>query len=102
MGRASPEWTRHDSAIRVVPERPFNRSNRHQEVLSHPSPSCTVNRHFTRRSTSTGPAIAKTSKLWAAYLIFKGDLHRCYMSLHDRYGDVVRVGRYKCYPLHVC
>jgi hypothetical protein len=39
-----------------------------------------------------GPAIAKTSKLWAAYLSAKGDLHRCYKSLHDRYGDVVRVG----------
>ena len=49
-----------------------------------------------------GPAIAKTSKLWAAYLNFKGDLHRFYKSLHERYGDVVRVGRYKCYPLHVC
>ena len=39
-----------------------------------------------------GPAIAKTSKLWAAYLSGKGDLHRYYKSLHDRYGDVVRVG----------
>ncbi|KAH9015099.1 high nitrogen upregulated cytochrome P450 monooxygenase 2 [Lactarius pseudohatsudake] len=39
-----------------------------------------------------GPAIAKTSKLWAAYLCAKGDMHRLYKSLHDRYGDVVRVG----------
>ena len=40
-----------------------------------------------------GPAIAKTSKLWAAYLSAKGDIHRTFKSLHDRYGDVVRVGR---------
>ncbi|KAH9035424.1 high nitrogen upregulated cytochrome P450 monooxygenase 2 [Lactarius hengduanensis] len=39
-----------------------------------------------------GPAIAKTSKLWAAYHCAKGDLHKLYKSLHDRYGDVVRVG----------
>ena len=39
-----------------------------------------------------GPAIAKTSKLWAAYLSAKGDIHRCFKKLHDRYGDVVRVG----------
>ena len=40
-----------------------------------------------------GPAIAKTSSLWAAYLSTKGDVHRCFKNLHDRYGDVVRVGR---------
>jgi hypothetical protein len=39
-----------------------------------------------------GPAIAKTSKWWAAYLGGKGDLHRYGKDLHDRYGDVVRVG----------
>ncbi|KAI9447482.1 high nitrogen upregulated cytochrome P450 monooxygenase 2 [Lactarius indigo] len=39
-----------------------------------------------------GPTIAKTSKLWAAYLCAKGDMHRYYKGLHDRYGDVVRVG----------
>ncbi|KAH9035418.1 hypothetical protein EDB84DRAFT_1223082 [Lactarius hengduanensis] len=39
------------------------------------------------------PAIAKTSKLWAAYHCAKGDMHRYYNSLHDRCGDVVRVGR---------
>ena len=40
-----------------------------------------------------GPAMAKTSKLWAAYLGATGDMHRFYKGLHDRYGDVVRVGR---------
>ncbi|KAI9466330.1 high nitrogen upregulated cytochrome P450 monooxygenase 2 [Lactarius psammicola] len=39
-----------------------------------------------------GPTIAKMSKLWAAYLNATGDRHRDYKSLHDRYGDVVRVG----------
>ena len=39
-----------------------------------------------------GPAIAKTSKWWTAYLGGKGDLHRYGKDLHDRYGDIVRVG----------
>jgi hypothetical protein len=39
-----------------------------------------------------GPVIAKSSKWWAAYVSGKGNLHRYYKSLHDRYGDVVRVG----------
>ncbi|KAH8980271.1 high nitrogen upregulated cytochrome P450 monooxygenase 2 [Lactarius akahatsu] len=39
-----------------------------------------------------GPIIAKSSKWWAAYVSGQGDLHRHYQSLHDRYGDVVRVG----------
>ncbi|KAI9445739.1 high nitrogen upregulated cytochrome P450 monooxygenase 2 [Lactarius psammicola] len=39
-----------------------------------------------------GPTIAKMSKLWAAYLNATGERHRYYKSLHDRYGDVVRVG----------
>ncbi|KAI9447484.1 high nitrogen upregulated cytochrome P450 monooxygenase 2 [Lactarius indigo] len=39
-----------------------------------------------------GPAIAKASKLWASYISATGNQHRCYKNLHDRYGDVVRVG----------
>lgn len=39
-----------------------------------------------------GPVIAKTSKWWAAYISARGDLHRYYKSLHDRYGDVIRIG----------
>ncbi|KAF8269044.1 high nitrogen upregulated cytochrome P450 monooxygenase 2 [Lactarius quietus] len=39
-----------------------------------------------------GPLIDKTSKWWAAYLGGKGDLHRYGKDLHDRYGDIVRVG----------
>jgi hypothetical protein len=49
-----------------------------------------------------GPAIAKTSKLWAAYVCARGDLHRYYKSLHDLYGDIVRVGKRQSHPLHVC
>ncbi len=50
-----------------------------------------------------GPAIAKTSKLWAAYLCAKGDMYRYFKSLHERYGDVVRVGWCLRRPtLHVC
>ncbi|KAI9445854.1 high nitrogen upregulated cytochrome P450 monooxygenase 2 [Lactarius psammicola] len=39
-----------------------------------------------------GPAIAKTSKWWGVYVGGRGGLHLYYKSLHDRYGDVVRVG----------
>ncbi len=41
-----------------------------------------------------GPAIAKTSKWWGAYVGSRGVLHFYYKSLHDRYGDVVRVGQH--------
>lgn len=46
-----------------------------------------------------GPALAKTSKLWASYHCATGDMHRCFKSLHERYGDVVRVGRFHVVPL---
>jgi hypothetical protein len=39
-----------------------------------------------------GPVIAKTSKWWAAYISAKGHQHRCFKRLHDRWGDVVRIG----------
>ncbi|KAF8261202.1 high nitrogen upregulated cytochrome P450 monooxygenase 2 [Lactarius quietus] len=39
-----------------------------------------------------GPVIAQTSKLWASYLSAKGNIHRRFKTLHERYGDVVRVG----------
>jgi hypothetical protein len=40
-----------------------------------------------------GPVIAKTSKWWAAYISATGNTHRYYKHLHDRYGDVVRIGQ---------
>jgi hypothetical protein len=51
-----------------------------------------------------GPSLAKTSKWWAAYLSGIGDQHRYLKRLHDRYGDVVRIGwnhlpRFKISPL---
>ena len=39
-----------------------------------------------------GPLLAKTSKWWAAYITSTGDQHKCLKRLHDRYGDVVRIG----------
>ena len=39
-----------------------------------------------------GPLLAKTSKWWAAYLSGTGNQHRFLKQLHDRYGDVVRIG----------
>ena len=39
-----------------------------------------------------GPVLAKSSKFWAAYHSAVGDQHRCYKRLHDRHGDVVRIG----------
>ena len=39
-----------------------------------------------------GPLLAKTSKWWAAYLSGTGEQHRYLKRLHDRYGDVVRIG----------
>jgi len=46
-----------------------------------------------------GPVIAKTSKWWAAYISATGDSHRYYKQLHDRYGDVVRVGQCRRLPI---
>ena len=45
-----------------------------------------------------GPVIDKTSKWWAAYISAKGDSHRYYKQLHDRYGDVVRIGQRRSHP----
>ena len=39
-----------------------------------------------------GPLLARTSKWWAAYLSGTGNQHRFLKRLHDRYGDVVRIG----------
>jgi hypothetical protein len=39
-----------------------------------------------------GPTTARVSKWWAAYIGARGDMHRHYKRLHDRYGDVVRIG----------
>ncbi len=48
-----------------------------------------------------GPLLAKTSKWWAAYLSGTGDQHRYIKRLHDRYGDVVRIGWYLHRPFEI-
>jgi hypothetical protein len=48
-----------------------------------------------------GPFLAKTSKWWAAYLSGTGDQHRYIKRLHDRYGDVVRIGSNPRLPLNL-
>lgn len=41
-----------------------------------------------------GPFAARISKFWAAYNTFtRGDMHRTLRALHEKYGEVVRVGK---------
>jgi hypothetical protein len=39
-----------------------------------------------------GPILAKSSKLWGAYLSATGDQHRCLKRLHDRYSYFQNLG----------
>ncbi|KAJ7653210.1 cytochrome P450 [Mycena polygramma] len=39
-----------------------------------------------------GPALCKISKLWLTFIAYRGKLHLYVKSLHDKYGDVVRIG----------
>ena len=39
-----------------------------------------------------GPFPAKVSKLWTAYVVSRGKAHLYFNMLHERYGDIVRVG----------
>ncbi|KAF9254065.1 cytochrome P450, partial [Marasmius fiardii PR-910] len=39
-----------------------------------------------------GPKMFKMSKLWRAYICWKGDQHRVLKALHDEYGTIVRTG----------
>jgi hypothetical protein len=48
-----------------------------------------------------GPFLAKASKWWAAYLSGTGDQHRYIKRLHDRYGDVVRIGWNRRLPFEI-
>ncbi len=49
-----------------------------------------------------GPVLAKTSKWWTAHISATGALHKYYKRLHDRYGDVVRVGQSRRLPFVIC
>ncbi|KAK5053697.1 hypothetical protein LTR84_001658 [Exophiala bonariae] len=39
-----------------------------------------------------GPVVAKLTRLWLAFEGYRGTFHTTLLSLHDEYGDVVRVG----------
>lgn len=39
-----------------------------------------------------GPIMCKLSKFWMAYIARKGKQHLYIQSLHERYGDIVRIG----------
>ncbi|KZP27810.1 cytochrome P450 [Athelia psychrophila] len=39
-----------------------------------------------------GPMMCKLSKLWMSYICTTGKQHIYYHSLHDKYGDIVRIG----------
>jgi len=39
-----------------------------------------------------GPFLGKVTKLWTVYVVARGRAHIYYSQLHDRYGDIVRVG----------
>lgn len=43
-----------------------------------------------------GPTLAKYTRLWKLYDVWKGDSHNTSIRLHRRYGDLVRIG-----PKHV-
>ena len=39
-----------------------------------------------------GPTLCKLTKIWAAWISFRGRAHIYYKSLHDKYGPIVRIG----------
>ncbi|KAH6723524.1 cytochrome protein [Leptodontidium sp. MPI-SDFR-AT-0119] len=39
-----------------------------------------------------GPILARFTRLWEVYHVWKGDLHLMYVDLHAKYGPVVRTG----------
>lgn len=43
-----------------------------------------------------GPVYARVSKWWSSYICADGKQHIYYKTLHDRFGDVVRVGESCC------
>ncbi|KAK7032813.1 cytochrome P450 [Favolaschia claudopus] len=40
----------------------------------------------------SGPLLCKVSKIWFSAIAMKGKQHVYYLQLHERYGDVVRIG----------
>jgi hypothetical protein len=39
-----------------------------------------------------GPTIMKITKLWGAYIAYKGQSHVYLKEVHDKYGPTVRIG----------
>lgn len=46
-----------------------------------------------------GPVLGKLSKLWMSYICTTGRQHIYYRELHDKYGDIVRIGTFLVPPL---
>lgn len=49
---------------------------------------------FHRLYQFPGPPICKITKLWIVYIAYKGQYYKFLKDLHDKYGDVVRVGEF--------
>ncbi|KAJ2974229.1 hypothetical protein NUW58_g8725 [Xylaria curta] len=47
---------------------------------------------FSKLAVFPGPLAAKLSKVWRAYVTYRGRWHRDLIALHQRYGPVVRIG----------
>ncbi|KAI0421147.1 cytochrome P450 [Xylaria grammica] len=47
---------------------------------------------FSALAVFPGPFFAKLSKVWRAYVTYRGRWHRDLVALHQRYGPVVRIG----------
>ncbi|KAI0528350.1 cytochrome P450 [Xylaria digitata] len=47
---------------------------------------------FSALAVFPGPLVAKLSKVWRAYVTYRGRWHRDLVALHQRYGQVVRIG----------
>lgn len=41
-----------------------------------------------------GPIICKVTKLWGVYIALGGKTHLYHKSLHDKYGSVIRIGKF--------
>jgi hypothetical protein len=39
-----------------------------------------------------GPTLCKLTKIWTAWISFRGRAHIYYKGLHDKYGPIVRIG----------
>ena len=48
-------------------------------------------RFFSPLAGIPGPFWASLSRLWYAYIVWKGNMHQVLPGLHRKYGDVVRI-----------